>query len=120
MSLEFYKLLHIFGLLFVFGGLVALWGAKASGTPPTKRFYSRLAMIHGLGLLFMLVSGFGMLARLGLLSSLPGWAYAKLLIWLLLGGAMALVKRKASAIPQLLGLIGLVTLAAYFALFKPF
>jgi hypothetical protein len=72
-------------------------------------------------MLLMAVSGFGMLAKLGLMAALPGWAYVKMLIWLLLGGAVTLVKRKAGwGLSLLSGLALLATLAAYMAIVKPF
>ena len=51
------------------------------------------AMIHGIGLLLILVSGFGMQAKLKL--GFPVWMISKLVILLALGGSIALIKRKA-------------------------
>ena len=83
----------------------------------------KLAFItHGLGLLLILVSGFGMLARMGLVGGLPPWIHAKLTIWVLAGVAIAVAKRKSEklavwiyAATVLLGFT-----AAYIAIFKPF
>jgi len=76
---------------------------------------------HGLGLLLILVSGFGMAARLGLVSGLPGWVHAKLGIWVLLGLAVSLAKRKgAIGWPVFVLLVGLGTTAAFIAVNKPF
>jgi hypothetical protein len=76
---------------------------------------------HGLGLLFIFVSGFGMAARLGLVQGLPTWVQAKIGIWLLLGVGVSLVKRKGSiGWPIAVLLMGLGTTAAFIAVNKPF
>jgi hypothetical protein len=122
MSYEIYKVTHILGLLMLFAGLAALWGAQVTGAS-SKGLNRSLGMLHGVGLLFLLISGFGMIARLGLMSSgLPGWIYVKLGLWLALGAAAAVVKRKASLLgmPLLCTLIAAGALAAYMAIVKPF
>jgi hypothetical protein len=50
-------------------------------------------MIHGIGLLLILVSGFGLQAKLKL--GFPIWMISKLVILLALGGSIALIKRGA-------------------------
>ncbi|MFP5520527.1 MAG: hypothetical protein ACLGGX_11530 [Bdellovibrionia bacterium] len=78
-------------------------------------------ILHGVGLALILISGFGMAARLGLVSGLPGWIHAKLAIWVLLGAGIALAKRKgAIGWPVAVLLMGLGTTAAYIAINKPF
>jgi Na+/H+ antiporter NhaB len=78
-------------------------------------------MVHGLGVLFILVGGFGMLARLGLVSAMPGWIIAKLVIWVLVASAAGWVYRGAGvARAFLLALPFIALLAAFFALYKPF
>ena len=79
------------------------------------------AMFHGIGLLVTLVAGFGLLAKLGYMAALPGWAVAKLVIWLILGGLPALIYRK----PKLAKLFWVLILAfagtaAWLATTKPF
>ncbi|MGZ3723746.1 MAG: hypothetical protein ACXVA9_12475 [Bdellovibrionales bacterium] len=120
MPVEFYKVLHLCGILMLFSGLAALWGVYSSGTAPAKNRRLALAMIHGFGMLFVLVGGFGMAAKLGMMSNLPVWIYLKLSIWLLLGGSMVLAKRKSQWGPGLLLFwVALGTSAAYLALYKP-
>lgn len=117
MSSELYRVLHILGVFMVLAGLAGLWGMYASGEP-TKSHRRAMALTHGLGLLLVVVTGFGRLAQLGYREHLPGWAIAKGLIWLVLGGTLMLARRRASwALPFWL-LLGAV--AAYLALFKPF
>ncbi|HMN67173.1 MAG TPA: hypothetical protein PKC28_01410 [Bdellovibrionales bacterium] len=121
MSLEFYRWIHILGLLMLFCGLCALWGVKLQGHPTKRRTDVILAIIHGVGVLLLLVSGFGMLARLGLVPGLPNCTIAKLGIWFLLGVSMYPAERKAGlGFPLVGGWIALGTLAAYLGIFKPF
>ena len=98
MSYEFYKLFHYLGIFLV---MVALGGAAghAAGGGDRKKNPQRGMMLaaHGIGLLLMLVAGFGMLARLDV--PMGGWFWAKLVLWLLLGASTALpmVKRSATS-----------------------
>lgn len=116
MSLLAYKILHLIGafLLFAALGVVALRPADRSKLATAS---------HGIALLLIVVSGFGMLARLGLMHgwSFPLWVWIKLVIWLLLGAALVLARR----MPQLAALWWwlfplLGGAAAYLALYKPF
>ena len=76
MSLQFYHYLHLIGLILVFvgyGGLLSSERAKSA------------MMWHGIGLLISLVSGFGMLAKLGMSWPWPLWIWIKVALWLVLG-----------------------------------
>lgn len=121
MSYEFYKVLHLLGLIllfFGFGGLLVPAFAKVELKKPARLMGF---LTHGLGLLFILVSGFGMAARLGLVSGLPSWVHAKIGIWVLLGIAISLVKRKGYiGWPVAILLWGLGMTAAFIAINKPF
>jgi hypothetical protein len=69
----------------------------------------------------VLISGFGMLARLGFMANIPAWAYGKIGIWIILGGSMVLAKRKAEwGLSLILFWVAAGGLAAYLAVFKPF
>jgi hypothetical protein len=120
-SYEIYKIFHMLGFAFLFLGLggVVLAYACTANVRPKVRFAGFLC--HGLGLLLILVSGFGMAARLGLVQGLPGWIYGKLTIWIVLGISISLAKRKAQ---WMLGLLlfwaFLAGTAATLAIFKPF
>jgi hypothetical protein len=112
MSLEFYKWIHLLGLMMLFCGLAGLWGSRSMGRS--------LSLLHGIGMLFLLVGGFGMMARMGIVQGWPGWIYVKLCVWLALGAGIALAKRKSHWGMKLIGLwIGLGALAAYMGIFKP-
>ncbi len=119
---ETYKILHLIGVLLLFiafGGM--LFHAMSGGGKkyPQKKL---LAITHGVGLTVILVAGFGLLARLDLTSApWPGWVFAKLLIWLVAGGMMAIIPRKprwARALWFVIPALG--ALAAGLAVFKPF
>jgi len=118
-SYELYKWVHIAGILMVF---LAFGGAIFKDTTPAVTPDSSrrvLSILHGVGLLLVLVAGFGMLARLGLTSEIPGWIWAKLGIWLVLGAWIALSLRKKLPRSVLIaGAIGLGVAAAALALWK--
>lgn len=120
MDLSTYKFLHIIGifLLFLaFGGL--LLGARTAGGREFahRRLY---VILHGLGLLVLLVSGFGQMARLGI-HGMPSWIVAKLCIWLFLGLVLSMIFRKPKLANLSLALIVLAgALAAWLVIFKPF
>jgi hypothetical protein len=121
MPYEFYKALHILGIMLIFFGfggiLMATYGKL--DLPKSARMMGMIT--HGVGLLLILVSGFGMAARLGLVQGLPGWVHAKLGIWLLLGAAIALIKRKGViGWPIAILLFGLGMTSAFIAINKPF
>jgi hypothetical protein len=121
MSYEFYRVLHLIGIFTVILSLGGMCLHVASGG--TREYAGRklAAMTHGIGLLVTLVAGFGLLAKLGIMHALPGWAIVKGLVWLLLGGLPALIYRK----PKLAKAFWVLVLAfgalnAYLAIYKPF
>jgi hypothetical protein len=123
-SLEFYKLVHIVGIILIMSALGgAAVRAMTGGTevlPSTRR---TLAVLHGSGAFLILLGGFGMLARLGFMhgANFPGWLWVKLVVWLSLAAALMIPRRRpALARPLLLALPFLGGLAAYMAIYKPF
>ena len=121
-SYPVYKVVHLLGIFMVLlslGGTLLWFGTGGSRNHSWRRF---MAITHGAGLLLALVGGFGLLARLGTVhGGLPGWVWAKLGIWTVLGGALALVSR----LPRLAQLLWWLTLAlggsaAWLAGSKPF
>ena len=116
-SYTLFLLLHIVGIVLLFmalGGL-ALHGI-AGGTRETNPARGLLGATHGVGLLLIVIAGFGMLGvKYG--GAMPGWVHPKLLAWIGLAAAPALLARKPGAskavwfVAPLLGL-----LAAYFGL----
>jgi hypothetical protein len=108
-----YKLIHIIGVFALF----LAFGAMLASDKTRVRWAT---ISHGLALLLIIVSGFGLMARLGIHSSLPGWVIGKLLLWVLFGISLSFIKRKLLPnilmIPFLLSLGGV---AVYLALWKP-
>ncbi|MES2642312.1 MAG: hypothetical protein V4850_22705 [Myxococcota bacterium] len=122
MPYELYKILHIIGL-------VAIWAALGGtevhalngGTRETNKVRKLVAATHGIGLFLMLLGGFGMLARLGMTSGLPGWVIAKIVLWLAVGGLLAIPMRvPALAKPLWFAMPLIAGLGAWLALTKPF
>lgn len=125
-----YKVVHYLGIFILLTALAARLGraaaasaAPAAATPTADPWKKRLGIAHGTALFLILLGGFGMLARLDVTHglALPGWIWAKLGIWTLLGAAILV----ASRIPALSGRLLLVVpalavLAGVIALYKPF
>ena len=118
MAPDLYKVFHILGLFLVFaavGGTIiqtVLGGGNGRGRKLT-------GIAHGVGLLIVLVSGFGALAKLGL--GFPLWAMVKIVIWLFFGVVVVLIRKQ----PALAGFLWwalpvLGAFAAYLAIYKPF
>jgi hypothetical protein len=111
-----YKTVHIFGALLLF---MALGGSAAMQTVARDRVPAGLrrllGALHGTALLLLLVAGFGMMARLGLMAQWPPWIFLKIVVWLLLGGSVALQRRLGAwnqAFFVILPLLGLLAAAA--------
>ena len=119
MSYHAYKVLHLLGVVLLFMALGGLTVAAVRG--PVEASVRRAALIaHGIALAVVLVAGFGLLARLGFMASMPTWAWLKIGIWLLLGLAVVGLKRvpaTAKAAWIVLPLLG--TAAAWLAVTKP-
>ncbi|MGH7846080.1 MAG: SirB2 family protein [Candidatus Binatia bacterium] len=124
MAYSTYKVIHLFGIFLI---LVALGAASlhamdsgAKNRNPQRKW---IAITHGIGLLIVLVSGFGLLARLGIshTAGWPMWVWIKLGIWLVFGGTTVLVAKSPRYAKFFWFLIPiLAALAAYLAINKPF
>lgn len=125
MTLPAYKVLHLLGLMMLFGSLggLAVLGALGADPSRSKPFKAILNAFHGVGLVLMLVAGFGLLAKTGMAKpgDWAGWVHAKFVLWLLFGAAVVPFKRMAGAARLwLLIYVVLGAVAAWLALFKPF
>lgn len=123
---EIYRLIHftgIFVLLFAFGSLF-------TGEKSTKG----AAIGHGIGLLLILLGGFGMHAspiggtefklkdtyEAAYGTSFPTWLILKLVIWLIFGASMVLAKRRIiKGIAAWILIIALAICSAWLAYHKP-
>lgn len=122
MPYEIYKMLHLTGIFLLTSGLVGMLVLVWSGHQIAGKVKTFAFVTHGVGLLFMLVSGFGLLARMGFMhsGSLPSWIYVKLVIWLIMGGIISLLKRKGQlGWPMYFLLMAIFITAAYFGVYKP-
>lgn len=120
MSYEFYKVLHITGLSILIAALIGLVVEKkhntSLGRPLNKKLWFSL---HGVGLLIMLVAGFGLMARLGIFSPTPAWVWAKYAIWLGFGALAPLTSKRDLSVGTVMILVfALVSLAAWVAISK--
>jgi len=122
MSYLFYKILHVTAALTVFGMLGGVCLHVMNGGTREQGAGRALVMtVHGLGLLLVLVGGFGLLARLNIITDWPGWVWGKLVIWLLAGAWVALVYRRPTLARPMLILLPFLGLAvSWLAIAKPF
>jgi hypothetical protein len=117
-----YNVVHIVGLLLLVSALggAALLGMSGVGrSSPARRM---LAVLHGSGAFLVLLGGFGMLARLGIVQggSFPAWLWVKIAVWVVLGAALVIPYRRPGLSRALLLAIPVLGgLAAYMAIYKP-
>ena len=110
MTREFYLIIHLTGISLLALGV----GGMMAGGEKRKTF----AMLQGIGLLVMLVSGFGLLAKLGL--GYPHFAIVKTVLWLVIGALPVIFRKLKTPLPVaiLISLI-LVGTMAYLGVMKP-
>ncbi|MDP0492447.1 MAG: hypothetical protein Q7Q71_15480 [Verrucomicrobiota bacterium JB023] len=103
-----YKIFHLASVVILFGALGA-----AVYTPSNKT--NKLAgILHGIALVLLLISGFGLLAKIWG-NEFQWWVIAKLVIWFLLGGSYGLAKKRLISENAAFGFIlFLGVLAAFF------
>jgi hypothetical protein len=105
-----YKIIHLVGIAALALGL----GGMMAGGGNRKIF----AILQGIALLVMLVSGFGLLARLHL--GFPHFAIAKVVLWLLVGVLPVILRRLRVPIVAGIGiLLTLVGILAWLGVAKP-
>lgn len=115
MSPEFYKILHLIGVITLFAGIGGFLTYGSEKAPRAKM----VGMLHGIGLVLILISGFGMQAKYGY--GFPVWIILKVLLWVGLGALLAFAK-KGTLSPRNAVIIGLALgfIAAYAGLFGKF
>mgnify|MGYP003676711171 CR=1 FL=1 len=84
-----YKIIHLIGLMGLFSAIGCLVAADVR-KPATLRNFT---IAHGVSLLLLLVSGFGMLAKYPYHIS-STWIIAKIVIWGLMGASLVILKRR--------------------------
>lgn len=96
MSILFYQVIHLTGVILLFLGLGA---ALMPGDTPKRNIGLRF---HGAGLVLLLVAGFGLLAKYKF--GFPWWIIAKLVLWLGFGAMPIIGKRGLMPVPVAWGL----------------
>jgi uncharacterized membrane protein SirB2 len=121
-SYSFYKVLHLLAVFLVLAALGAQAAHAATGQTKASNPLRKLTgALHGAGLLVVLVAGFGALAKLGFGASFPGWVWAKMVVWLLFAGAVAIPYRAPRFARHLLWLLPVLgAVGGYLAVYKPF
>jgi len=110
MSYTTYKIIHLIGVAIIAVGT----GGLLAGGNNRKTF----AIFQGIGLLVMLVSGFGILAKLGL--GFPHFAIAKVVLWVVIGMLpMMFRKLQLPLFVSILVLLALVGVMAWLGVVKP-
>jgi hypothetical protein len=110
-----YKVIHLAGVL----GLFTSFGAILASSGACETCRKGATIMHGISLLLLLGAGFGMLAKI-YQNQFYGWVIAKLVIWVLLGVAPVLAKRKVVPNPVILVSVLLLGIAAaYLGIMKP-
>ena len=111
-----YKVIHIIGLALLFIGVgVVMLGAREDGRAPRGA-----AALHGVGLVVMVVGGFGMMARLKIEFPWPIWLFGKIGVWIVIGVLPMLAKR--GVVRGMAGVLlaaALAGVSAWLAIYKP-
>ncbi|MGE3166299.1 MAG: hypothetical protein AB7O52_15435 [Planctomycetota bacterium] len=113
-----YRVLHLVGIALT---LMAIGGVVVShlGGTPTPKGRKFAAIMHGVGLLIVLVAGFGLLAKMKL--GFPIYILLKLVIWMALGAiTSAILRAPRLAIACWWATAALVTAAGVLVWTKPF
>jgi hypothetical protein len=106
-----YHIAHLVGIMFLFAGFGGLLTASDNR--------SRAMMMHGIGLLILLVSGFGLIAKMGTPYT-AHWVIGMMVIWVVLGGLPVLAKRRVLPIGAIIAIaLILGGAAAYLGYLKP-
>ena len=105
-----YKIIHLTGIAALALGV----GGMMAGGPNRKPF----AILQGLALLVMLVSGFGLLAKQQL--GYPPFAIVKTVLWVVIGLMPVIVRRlKLPLVTAMLIALSLVAVMAWLGVMKP-
>lgn len=117
-----YKLIHFFGIFVLLStSAVTCMHMIRGGLRSDNPLRRTTGITHGVAAFLILLGGFGMLARLGIVSGgLPLWIYLKLTIWVSLGFALTVAYRSRTMARLVLIVVPLfATAAAAIAYFKP-
>ena len=117
-SITTYKIIHFLGILMVFSAYGALIARSFLGSNDL-RLRKFGAIVSGIGLFLLLLSGFGLQARYDF--GWPAWFLLKFAIWIVLGVLLVFINRKPNlAMPLFWVTVILGFLAILLASLKPF
>jgi hypothetical protein len=109
MSPIVYQILHVASLLALTGG--AFYGF--AGAPETRK---KVMMFTGIASLLLVVSGFGLLAKLHP-GQFPAWVIVKLVVWLAVSGLAGIGYRKRDKTGLFIGILAALLLVALFMVY---
>lgn len=122
MPIDFYRWIHAVSGLVLFlamGGMVVRGLVHEHEGPLGKPLRRRLGITHGVALALLLISGFGLLAKLGM--GFPVWVLVKLGLWVVfLGLLLAAFRRPQFGKALWWVAVVLGATAVYLAVYKPF
>ncbi|MGK0176676.1 MAG: hypothetical protein ACJAYS_000427 [Lentimonas sp.] len=110
MPVYFYQILHVAGIIMLFMGYGALLARSLikSDNASVRKLGS---ITSGIGLLLILIAGFGMISKLDY-DFTATWLIVKMLVWVALGGIIVLINRKPELAKALWwGILGLGLIA---------
>ena len=111
MSPAFYHVLHVFSVIVVTGGV--FYGF--AGSPGTRQ---KVLMITGIASVLQLVSGIGLLHKLGY--GFPVWAIVKLICWLALSALAGIGYRQRGRTGLFMAVILTILFVAIMAVYYRF
>ncbi len=116
MPYEAYKVIHLTGVFLL---MLSFGGIYINSKNETKIKW--LLAFNGIGLVVSLIGGFGLMARLNMMSGWPKWIFFKLAIWVLFAILPSIAMRKKIN-PKTMTLITLAlgAFAVYLVNYKPF
>jgi hypothetical protein len=118
MPAEVYKILHLVGIMLVFLSLGGALVRSMSGNNDAG-LKKLTGISNGVGMLIILVTGFGLIAKLK--TGFPGWVIAKMVLWVVFGFLLSAALRKPELGKKLWFVIILLgAVAAWLGVMKPF
>ncbi|MFT4702358.1 MAG: cytochrome bd-type quinol oxidase subunit 2 [Bradymonadia bacterium] len=124
-SFQFYKVVHILGVLLMFMALGgAAFHSATGGDKTTNPLRKMVASTHGTALLVIFIAGFGAAGVGGFMggeNGFPLWIAAKIVLWLVFGALIVpLNKAKGSGKILWYAMPVLGAISAWLAIYKPF
>jgi len=91
-SYSVYKMIHLLGVIMTLGALFGWTIHYLNGGEKNNPAKKLMGISHGIGLILVLVAGFGLLARIEQ-SAAQLWVLLKLVIWLVFGAYTMLLHK---------------------------